>query len=248
MITAIIPTLNEQDFIEDAIASVSFADEIIVIDSFSTDRTLELARRYEVKIVQRKFDNFSNQKNFALELAAHDWIYVLDADERLSPDLKVEILAAAKDPKDCVGFYIYRTLYFQESKIRFGGWQTDKVMRLFRKDSCTYDGKLVHEKIVYQGKAGFLKNRIDHFSYRDYEQYTGKLEFYAKLQARELLGAYKEIPLTHRWIKPGFRFMVLYFLRFGFLDGQQGFTLARTHAKAVSKRYVLYDRLKNKSA
>ena len=88
MITAIIPTLNEEEFIEEAIASVAFADEIIVIDSFSTDRTVELAEAHEVKIVQRKFDNFSNQKNFALDLASHEWIYVLDADERVSPALR----------------------------------------------------------------------------------------------------------------------------------------------------------------
>ena len=88
MITAIIPTLNEESFIEEAIASVSFADEIIVIDSFSTDRTIELAERHQVRIIRRKFDNFSSQKNYAIELAKHEWIYILDADERVSPRLK----------------------------------------------------------------------------------------------------------------------------------------------------------------
>lgn len=244
MITAIIPTLNEEEFIEEAIASVAFADEIIVIDSFSSDRTIELAERHEVKIVRRKFDNFSNQKNFALDLATHTWIYVLDADERVSPALQTEILAAVDDPGDCVGFYAFRTFYFKGERIRFGGWQTDKVIRLFRKDSCRYDGKLVHEKIRYDGKIGFLKNRIDHFSFRDAAQYKGKLDLYARLQARELMEVYEDIPFGHRWIKPGFRFLVLYFIRFGFLDGQQGYTLARLHARAVRQRYVQFDSLK----
>ncbi len=246
MITAIIPTLNEEEFIEEAIASVAFADEIIVIDSFSTDRTVELAEGHGVKIVQRKFDNFSNQKNYALDLASHEWIYVLDADERVPPALQTEILAAVDHSFDCVGFYTFRTFYFKEERIRFGGWQTDKVIRLFKKDSCRYDGKLVHEKIRYDGKIGFLKNRIDHFSFRDMAQYKGKLDLYAHLQARELMEVYKEIPLAHRWIKPGFRFLVLYFIRFGFLDGKPGYTLARLHARAVRQRYVQFDSLKKK--
>ena len=244
MITAIIPTLNEEEFIEEAIDSVAFAEEIIVIDSFSTDKTVELAESRGVKIVQRKFDNFSNQKNFALDLASHEWIYVLDADERVSPALRSEILAAVEHPGDCVGFYAFRTFYFEGERIRFGGWQTDKVIRLFKKDSCRYDGKLVHEKIRHEGKIGFLKNRIDHFSFRDHEQYQGKLDLYASLQARELMEVHKEIPWGHRWVKPGFRFLVLYFIRFGFLDGKQGYTLARLHARAVRDRYVQFDSLK----
>lgn len=246
MITAIIPTLNEEEFIEEAIASVAFADEIIVIDSFSTDRTVELAEAHEVKIVQRKFDNFSNQKNYALDLASHDWIYVLDADERVSQALQSEILEAVDHPGDCVGFYAFRTFYFKGERIRYGGWQTDKVIRLFKKDSCRYDGKLVHEKIEYDGEIGFLKNRIDHFSFRGMEQYKGKLDLYARLQARELMQVYKEIPLGHRWVKPGFRFLVLYFIRFGFLDGKHGYTLARLHARAVRQRYVQFDSLKKR--
>lgn len=248
MITAIIPTLNEENFIEEAIASVSFADEIIVVDSYSQDHTIEFAERHKVKIVQRKFDNFSSQKNFAIGLAKHDWIYILDADERVSPDLKEEILNAVQNPNNCVGFYIYRTFYFKETRIRFGGWQTDKVIRLFKKESCRYDGKLVHEQILYEGKIGFLENRIDHFSYKDFHQYTGKLDLYSSLQARELLEAKKKITLLHRWVKPGFRFFVLYFIRFGFLDGSRGYTLAKLHTEAVKQRYLKLELLKNREA
>ena len=247
MITAIIPTLNEQDFIEEAIASVSFADEIIVIDSYSTDRTVELAKKHKVKIVLRKFDNFSSQKNFAIDLASHDWIYVLDADERVSPKLKEEILYTVDHPKDCVAFFIYRTLYFKDKKVKYGGWQTDKVIRLFQKAHCRYDGKLVHERIKYDGKIGFLKNKIDHYSYRDFKQYAGKLNFYAYLQARELMQGQRNIHFGHRWLKSRFRFMVHYMIRLGFLDGEKGLTLAKLHAKAVDQRYVEYDRIKGNS-
>jgi glycosyltransferase involved in cell wall biosynthesis len=248
MISAIIPTLNEESLIEEAIASVSFADEIIVIDSFSTDRTIELAERHQVRIIQRKFDNFSSQKNYAIELAKYEWIYILDADERISSRLKKEILTSVKYPMNYVGFYIYRNFYYKETSIRFGGWQTDKVIRLFKKDVCKYDGKLVHEKIIHKGEIGFLKNKIDHFSFRDIDQYSRKLDLYAGLQAREILTAKKKIPWVHRLIKPGFRFLVLYVIRFGFLDGKKGFRLAKIHADAVKKRYKKLDLLKAKGS
>jgi glycosyltransferase involved in cell wall biosynthesis len=245
MITAIIPTLNEENYIDEAIASLSFADEIIVIDSFSNDRTVELAQGHNVRILQRKFDNFSSQKNYAIAFAKHEWIYILDADERVTPQLKQEILEAVEHPKGCIGFYIYRTFYFGKSKIRFGGWQTDKVIRLFRKDSCRYDGKLVHEKIEFIGKVGFLKNRIDHYSFRGVEQYAGKLNFYAQLQARELEQSNKRIHFGYKWFKPGFRFIVHYVIRLGVLDGRPGFILAILHARAVNERYVQLDRIRN---
>jgi len=245
MISAIIPTLNEESFIEEAISSVSFADEIIVIDSFSTDRTIELAGKHQVRIIQRKFDNFSSQKNYAIDRAKHEWIYILDADERVSPSLKKEILTSVKHPMNYVGFYIYRNFYYKETHIRFGGWQTDKVIHLFKKDACTYDGQLVHEKIIYNGEIGFLKHKIDHFSFRDIDQYSRKLDFYADLQAREILTAKKKIPWMHRSIKPGFRFLVLYIIRFGFLDGKKGFRLAKIHAEAVKKRYEKLDLIKS---
>jgi len=147
-ITAIIPTLNEEFNIEDAIKSVSFADEIIVIDSFSDDRTIEIAKKYKVRIIQRTFDNFSSQKNYAINLAHNNWIYVLDADERINKELRDEILKSVQNPNNDVGFYIYRTFYFFDREIKYGGWQRDKVIRLFRKDKCKYDGKLVHELII----------------------------------------------------------------------------------------------------
>lgn len=243
-ITAIIPTLNEEDFIEEAIKSVSFADEIIVIDSLSTDKTLELAQKHQVKIIQRKFDNFSSQKNFAIDNSKYDWIYVLDADERVSPELKKEIRAAADEPNGHVGFFIYRNFYFKKKLVRFGGWQTDKVIRLFNKNHCRYDGKLVHEKITYEGEIGYFNNRIEHFSFQEQKQYASKLDFYAKLQAYELSQEDRNFHKGYKWFRPGLRFIVHYFLRFGILDGYKGYTLAKMHASAVSKRYAFLESLK----
>ena len=236
-ISAIIPTLNEEIHIADAIKSVSFADEIIVIDSFSTDKTLEKAKKMNVKIIKRTFDDFSSQKNFAIEQATHDWIYILDADERVTEEVKEEILSAVKKPKDFVGFYVRRTFYFCGKKVNYSGFQRDKVIRLFLKKHCRYVG-LVHEKIVTPGELGFLKNKIDHFSYRNYDQYISKMNHYATIKAKELHEKGKKVNIYHIMVKPGIRFFIHYIIRLGFLDGFEGFMIAKNQAFAVLSRYL----------
>jgi glycosyltransferase involved in cell wall biosynthesis len=236
-ISAIIPTLNEEIYIADAIKSVCFADEIIVIDSYSTDRTIEIAEKLNVKIIKRKFDDFSSQKNFAIAQASHDWIYVLDADERVTPEVQKEILEAVKDPKDFVGFYVRRTFYFANQKINYCGWQRDKVMRLFLKEHCKYTG-LVHETIISEGEFGFLKNKIDHFGYRNYNHFISKIHQYGELKAIQLHKQGKRVNLFHVLIKPPARFFIHYILRKGFLDGFAGLILAKTQAYAVLTRYL----------
>jgi len=247
-VTAIIPTFNEQIHIEDAIQSVSFADEILVIDSFSTDQTVELAKKYPVKVIQRVFDDFSSQKNFAIEKAKYNWIYILDADERVSDNLKDEILKALDDPLDFVGFYINRSFYYFGKKINYGGYQRDKVLRLFRKDRCRYNGDLVHERIKFNGKTGKFINKIEHYSYQSYEHFNYKLDHYASLRALSLFRKKKSISFFHLRIKPPVRFFIDYFLRLGVLDGKPGIILAKHQYRGVKSRYInlkkLYDQQK----
>lgn len=237
-ITAIIPTLNEEIHIEEAIKSVGFADEIIVIDSYSTDRTVELAKKYDVKVILREFDDFSTQKNFAIDQASHDWIYILDADERVTFELKEEILEAVKNSEENVGFNIRRTFYFLGKKINYSGWQRDKVVRLFLKEYCRYDGKLVHETIKANGKLGFLKNKIDHFSFRGYDHYISKLNQYSWLQAKQLHAKGKKASLYHILIKPPIRFIIHYIVKLGFLDGFEGIVIAKIQSYGVLSRYL----------
>jgi len=244
-ITAIIPTFNEEINIEAAIQSVSFADQIIIIDSFSTDRTMEIARKQPVEILQRKFDDFSSQKNYAIDYAKYDWVFVLDADERVTNPLKEEILRILEKPTRYVGFHIYRNFYFLDKKVNYGGWQSDKVIRLFRKKYCRYNGALVHERIKYKGEIGYLKNEIDHFSYRGFNHYVSKLNQYAELQAKSLLQNNKKVTIAHLIVKPIFRFFVHYIVRWGFMDGYKGYILATIHGNSVRKRYIKYWLLKN---
>jgi glycosyltransferase involved in cell wall biosynthesis len=237
-ITAIIPTLNEEIHIEEAINSVCFADEIIVIDSFSTDKTIELAKKYDVKIIQRVFDDFSSQKNFAIDQATHEWIYILDADERVSDLLKKELLTAIKNPKNVVGFYVKRSTFFAGKQIKYGGIQNDKVIRLFLKEYCKYDGSLVHEKIEFRGKVEILKQHLEHYTYRDYNHYTHKLNKYSTLKAQELFNKEKKVNLFHLTFKPAARFIKHFFIKQGFLDGYAGLIFAKTQAYGVLTRYV----------
>jgi glycosyltransferase involved in cell wall biosynthesis len=236
-ISAIIPTLNEEIHIAEAIKSVSFADEIIIIDSFSEDKTLEIAEKLNVKIIKRKFDDFSSQKNFAIKQASHNWIYILDADERVTKEVKGEIVSAVKDPKGFVGFYLRRTFYFSGKKVNYSGFQRDKVIRLFLKEHCKYSG-LVHEKIISNGKIGFFKNKIDHFSYRNYDHYISKLNHYAAIRAKELHEKGNKVNIYHVMIKPAARFFIHYIIRLGFLDGFTGFLVAKTQAYGVLTRYI----------
>ena len=236
-ISAIIPTLNEEIHIAEAIKSVSFADEIIVIDSFSEDKTIEIAEKLNVKIIKRKFDDFSSQKNFAIKQATHNWIYILDADERVTKEVKKEIVSAVKDPKGFVGFYLRRTFYFSGKKVNYSGFQRDKVIRLFLKEHCKYSG-LVHEKIISNGKIGFFRNKIDHFSYRNYDHYISKLNHYATIRAKELHDNGEKVNIYHVMVKPGARFFIHYFIRLGFLDGFTGFLVAKTQAYGVLTRYI----------
>lgn len=242
-ITAIIPTFNEESNIEKALESVQFADEVIVIDSYSTDRTVEIVEKSNAKLIQREFDNFSNQKNYAISKATNDWIFLLDADEVASEALQVEVLETVKLKENFSAYYIYRNFYFKDKRLKFSGWKRDKVIRLFKKEESKYLGK-VHEQIETTGKVGFLSNKIDHYSYQNYSRYTSKLKKYGRLQAEEILVEGKIITPYHIIFKPFIRFFIQFFIQFGFLDGYRGFVISWVHAYGVWRRYIEVLKLK----
>jgi len=237
-ITAIIPTLNEEIHIADAIQSVSFADEIIVIDSFSTDKTIEIAEKLSVKIIKRKFDDFSSQKNYAINQATYNWIYILDADERVTEKLEKEILKNVKNPNDFVGFSFNRDFYFMNKQIKFGGYSNNKVVRLFDKNYCKYDGSLVHEKIIANGKIAEIEEPIKHYSYKNFSHYLTKVQNYKELQAKELFAKGKKSSLFKILIKPKTRFLTHYVFKLGFLDGFRGFVIAAIQGYGIFIKYV----------
>lgn len=237
-ITVIIPTLNEETRVEKALQSAQFADEIIVIDSFSTDNTIAIAKEYNARVYQRKFDDFSSQKNYAIDKATNNWIVWVDADEVLPQELQQEIVTTVNNPNGFVGFYIYRVFYFKGKKIRYSGTQNDKLIRVFNREHCHYEG-LVHEKIITKGKIGVLKNKMLHYSYVSFDQFVEKLKHYATLKAKEDISQKNILLIPYQFIvKPVVRFFIHYVIKLGFLDGLKGFIVSLVFGYGVFIRYV----------
>ncbi len=244
-LSVIITTRNEEQHIEAVLQSVSFADEIIVVDSFSTDKTPELAKKYTDKVWQHKYKNAADQKNWAIPQASNEWILILDADERVRPELQQEIQNFLSKPSDHAAFWIYRSNYFMGKLIRFSGWQNDAVIRLFRKSQCRYEEKNVHEEIITQGKVGKLKHKLLHYTYKNFEDYYQKMNKYATYGAKDRLQKIKHVGLYHLCIKPGFRFFKHYILKAGFLDGVHGFVISVLSAYSVFLRNLKLWRMKS---
>ena len=231
-------TLNEAEVIEDFIKSLWFADEIIIVDSFSSDATVALASQHEkVKVVARNFDNFSEQKNFAISQATNDWVVFFDPDEEITKAMADEILKVLATPK-AIAYFVKRELYFMGKRIKYSGFQTDWVIRIFNKNHCSYNGNLVHETLDANGATAKLKSRLPHHTYKNFDDYTGKLHRYSALQARMLYDKGKKTNLFHFLFRPCYRFWHQYILRLGILDGKEGFILAYINAFSVFKRYV----------
>ena len=244
-LTAIIPTENEQHNILEAIKSVNFCDEIMIIDSFSTDETIKLAEPLADTILQREYQNSASQKNWAIPQAKNKWILLLDADERATPELKEEVISIINSNTKYSGFWIKRQNYFMGKKIRFSGWQGDKVIRLFRRDDCRYEKKNVHAEIVSSGEIGILNNKLIHNTFISKQAYLNKIERYAKWQAKDYDKQVQIITPYHTIIKPSIRFLKHYFLQLGILDGYVGFIISSYQAKAVSLRYKYIKEMRN---
>ena len=246
-ISALFITYNEILNIDEVIQNVSFADEIIIIDSFSTDGTAERIKSYpEVKLIQRHFKDYTDQKSFALTQASHDWILFMDADERLTDELRDEVIDTLKSDPPHNAYYFYRTFMFQQKVLRFSGWQSDKNFRLFRKSKVRFTLKrIVHETLVVEGTTGIMKNKLIHFSYKDYHDYKGKMIKYGKMKALEELEKNYIPNLYHFRFKPAYKFLNHYIFRFGFLDGKKGVIISYLNALSVHARYQELKRLKD---
>lgn len=238
MISAIAITYNEEEHIERYIKSLSFADEIIIVDANSTDKTAELAIQLGAKLITKDFDNFLSQKNFAIQQASYNWVVFFDLDEMISPELALEIRNKADSNKDVKAFKVKRINYFMGKKIAFSGFQNDYVVRLFHKEYCNYNSNIVHETLKVEGAVEKLKHTCNHYTYKSFDVYNEKLSRYSKLQAKVLLDKNKRPNLYHFLIRPLYRFIHQYFFRLGFLDGKEGLILAYLSGFSVFKRYL----------
>lgn len=244
-LTALLIVYNEAHQLPEAIDTVSFADYIIVVDSFSTDGTYQkLLDDSRVQVVQRAFVNYADQRNYALTLAKTDWVLFIDADERISPALESEISETINNPAANPAYYFYRQCYYFNEKLRFSGLQTDKIYRLFKKSKAGYiTSKIVHENLEVQGKSGVLKHKLDHYFFYDRQVYKGKMIAYGKLKAKELFQQGKRYNALEAVFKTAFKFISHFLLRLGILDGKKGWVISTLNALSVWSRYKELKRL-----
>ncbi|MGO4920688.1 glycosyltransferase family 2 protein [Maribacter spongiicola] len=248
-LTALVITYNEIGYIEKCIDSVSFADEIVVVDSFSTDGTFEYLKDHpKVKVIQNPFENFTAQKSFALKQATNDWVLFLDADEIVSNALQNEILETVSSDTDIAAFWFYRQFMFKNEKLNFSGWQTDKNYRLFRKSKAVFsDCKIVHETLDVDGTSGILNEKLTHYCYKNYEDYKGKMLKYGQLKAVESFYREKKFTYVMMVLKTSWKFFNHYILRLGILDGKKGFTICYLNSLGVLERYKELKKLEQKN-
>ncbi|MDT0540296.1 MULTISPECIES: glycosyltransferase family 2 protein [Croceitalea] len=248
-LSALVITYNEIGYIEKCIDSILFADEIIVVDSYSTDGTYEyLENLPNVKVIQHPFTNFTTQKSFALEQASNEWVLFVDADEVVTKKLEEEITETINTPDACEAYWFYRTFMFQNERLKFSGWQTDKNHRLFRKSKVKYtDTKLVHETLDVDGTSCILKEKLTHYCYKDYEDYKAKMLHYGRLKAKEAFYKEKNFNYLLYFVKPIWKFIHQYIIRLGFLDGKKGIIICYLNSLSVFERYRELKRLEKKN-
>jgi glycosyltransferase involved in cell wall biosynthesis len=249
-ITAIIPTFNEEIHIKAAIESVLWCDEIIVVDSFSNDKTVEIAKSFpQVRLLQHHYEYPAAQKNWTIPQASHPWIFLLDADERPTPELVSEIKDIAKSGTNYSGFWIYRRNHFMGKQINYSGWQSDRVIRFFKRDECKYQNKHVHEEIESTGAISCLKHKLFHYTYNDLTSYLKKADRYTTWGAQDryqkLQKSGHRIGPLYLFLRPFGRFVRHYFWRLGFLDGTHGLVVSGLASFNVFIRAVKIWRLQN---
>lgn len=247
-ISAVLITYNEDIHINAVLENVKFADEIIVVDSFSTDGTIEKIKEHpDVKLIQRTFVNYTDQKSYALKQATHDWVLFLDADERVPDLLRNEILETVNSSKPTAdAYYFYRTFMFKNKVLYFSGWQSDKNYRLFKKSKVHFtEDRIVHETLVVNGPSGILKNKLIHYSYKNYEDYRGKMIKYGQMKAVEEFKKDYAPNYYHFVFRPFYKFFNHYILRLGILDGKKGLVICYLNALGVYSRYKELKRLRN---
>jgi (heptosyl)LPS beta-1,4-glucosyltransferase len=237
-LTVLIPCKNERMNIRPCIESVrGLADEILVADSGSTDETMDIVREIGgCRLIEREFINYSNFKNWAIPQAAHPWVLVLDSDERMTPELAAEIRQVLDNPPAHLdGYWVYRRGFFLGHEIKYGDWGSDRVFRLFRRDKCRYRACRVHEEIdVDQQRTGKLKQRMLHYTYWTYDQYFDKYQRYVKWGAQDMWDRGKRTSWLGLLVRPFLRFLQLYILRRGFLDGLPGLQVCMFQAFFVT--------------
>jgi glycosyltransferase involved in cell wall biosynthesis len=225
-LTVLIPCKNEEKNIRPCIESAKpIADELLVADSGSSDRTMDIARALGARIIEREYVNSADFKNWAIPQVSHPWVLVVDADERVTPELAAEVRRLLSDGPRRDGYRIYRASYFFGHRIKRCGWQRDNVLRLFRSE-LRYESKHVHaEVVVPSGRVGWLKGKLEHYTCWTFDQYFEKFGRYTTWGALDRRRRGRRAGFWSLTVRPAFRFFRQYVLQRGFLDGKAGLVL-----------------------
>jgi len=237
-ITAVVITKNEERNINRCLASLGFCDEIIVVDSFSTDSTVEVAKNFTDRVYQVEWRGYVGQKNYGVGMANFNWILSLDADEEVSEDLKNEILILLGKNPSHSAFSVPRKTIHSGQWIKHGGWYPNRLVRLFDKNRGSWVGGSVHEYWDSQGGVGELKNDLIHYSFENIFDQVERNNLYSTLGARALNEKKLQFSIWHLIFKPIFKFFETYILKCGFLDGYLGFIIAVSAAYSVFLKWA----------
>jgi glycosyltransferase involved in cell wall biosynthesis len=228
--------LDEEERIRACLESVTWADEIVVVDAGSSDKTVGIAREFTDRVLFHAWPGYGAQKNYALAQCRGDWLLSLDADERVGEALREEIRTTlARGPAEA-GFEIPRQNFFQGAWVRHGGLYPDHQLRLFRRGRGVFSEHAVHESVRVDGPVGRLRSPLVHQSYRGIQDFVARANRYSELAARELAAAGRGGTAADLLLRPLWRFVSMYVLRGGFLDGWRGFVLAALYAHYVFLR------------
>ncbi len=235
-ISATIITLNEESNIQDCLESLDFADEIVVVDSGSRDRTGEICRTHpKVRFHERFWPGYGRQKNIAADLATNDWVLNIDADERISPELKKSILNADFSQYD--GFRFARQNYFGKRWIKNCGWYPDCNLRLYNKTRCSFNERKVHEAVDCHGPVQKLFGNLIHYTYQNITDYLQRMEKYSTLAAQEIVSKKKKVGLEHILFRPAWTFFRMFILKKGFFEGYTGFLISILYSFYTFSKY-----------
>lgn len=236
-ISATIITLNEAGNIGDCLASLDFVDEIIVVDSGSSDATEAICRANpKVCFVPHPWEGYGKQKNIAAGQAANDWVFNIDADERVTPQLQASILSAVTD--DAAAFRVARENYFAGRWIKYCGWYPNYTTRLYDRRQCRFIERSVHESLTCDGRVGTLAGNLKHFTYSGISDYLGRMNRYSSLAAEEVIKAGKRPGIAAVMFKPLVTFLKMYVVKLGFLEGFHGLQLSVLYAVYTFAKYA----------
>ncbi len=238
-VSAIVVCYNEEENIGACLESLRWCDEIVVVDSFSTDGTVEVCRRFTDRVIQKPWAGYRDQKAFAHSQATQDWVLLVDSDERVTSELREEIgQALAEDKGRYSGYALPRLVFYLNRWWWRGGWYPDYDVRLFRRERATWGGADPHEKIIVEGKVRRLRHPLHHFSYRDIEDHIERINRFTSISSRELRTSGHSWRLADALFRPAGRVVRSYFLQRGFMEGFAGFYVAVTAAVYVFLKYA----------